>query len=81
NSGALPANTIVVITFDEAGTDATNGGGKIFGVFAGPRAKANYQSTTFYQMQDLLAMTCQGLRLAGCPGAGASAKNMAEMLR
>ncbi|MEO5936702.1 MAG: alkaline phosphatase family protein, partial [Terriglobales bacterium] len=39
NSGALPANTIVVITFDEAGTDATNGGGKIVGIFAGPRAK------------------------------------------
>ncbi len=81
NSAALPANTIVVVAFDEAGTDATNGGGKIVGIFAGPRAKAGYRSLTFYQMQDLLGMTCQGLRLSACPGAGAAARNMAEMLR
>lgn len=81
NSAALPANTILAIVFDEAAVDATNGGGKIVGIFAGPRVKANYRSTTFYQFQDVLGMFCQGLRLTLCPGAGASAKNMAEMLR
>jgi phosphatidylinositol-3-phosphatase len=81
NSAALPANTIVVIAFDEAEVDATNGGGRIVGIFAGPRAKPTFRSSTFYQMQDLLGMFCQGLRLTACPGAGGSARNMAEMLR
>lgn len=80
-SAALPANTIVVITFDEAVTDTTNGGGKIVTIFAGPRSKANYRSSTLYQHHNLLAMFCQGLRLSACPGVGASANNMAEMLR
>jgi phosphatidylinositol-3-phosphatase len=81
NSGALPSNTIVIITFDEAQTDGANGGGKIAAVFAGPRAKTTYQSTTFYQLQDLLGMFCSSLKLTACPGAGATAKNMAEMLK
>jgi phosphatidylinositol-3-phosphatase len=78
-SGSLPANTVVIITFDEAQTDNTNGGGKIAAVFTGPRAKSNFQSTSFYQMQDLLGMSCSRLRLQGCPGSGATAGNMAEM--
>lgn len=80
-SAALPANTVVVVTFDEAQTDSSNGGGRIAAVFAGPRAKAGYASTTFYQHQDLLGLFCSELKLQGCPGAAATAKNMAEMLR
>lgn len=81
NSAALPSNTVLTIVFDEAGTDNANGGGKIVGIFAGPRARPGFGSFTFYQMQDLLGMFCRGLALSGCPGEGASAKNMAEMLR
>lgn len=80
-SAALPANTFVIITFDEAQSDNTNGGGKIAAVFAGPRAKSGAQSATFYQMENLLGTFCSSLKLAGCPGAGAGARNMAEMLR
>lgn len=80
-SGALPANTVVIITFDEAQSDNTNGGGKVAAVFTGPHAKTGYQSSTFYQMENLLGTFCSSLKLQGCPGAGASARNMAEMLR
>jgi phosphatidylinositol-3-phosphatase len=80
-SPALPSNTIFILTFDEAGGDSTHGGSRIVTIFAGPRSKSNYRSTTFYQMQDLLATFCHGLRLTACPGAGASGKTMLEMLR
>jgi phosphatidylinositol-3-phosphatase len=81
NSTALPGNTLLAIVFDEAETDNSNGGGKIVGIFAGPRARPAFRSFTFYQLQDLLGMFCSRLALSGCPGEGASAKDMAEMLR
>jgi hypothetical protein len=43
-----------IVTFDEADTDNTNGGGKIYTVFAGQNVKMGFQSSTFYQSENLL---------------------------
>jgi phospholipase C len=45
---------LLIVTFDEADTDKTNGGGKIYTVFAGQNVKMGFQSSAFYQSQNLL---------------------------
>src|SRR5439155_347303 len=49
---------LLIIVFDEAGGDNTNGGGRIVWVAVSPKAKRAYQSTTLYQNQaeDFLAV-------------------------
>src|SRR5712691_11896808 len=69
---------ILVIVFDEAGSDNTNGGGKIAWVVVSPKAKTGFKSTTVYQHQSTLRMMAEALGLTSFPGAAATAPDMAE---
>jgi acid phosphatase len=78
-SPAFQQDGLLVIVFDEADdSDAANGGGKVTTVVISPKAKQNFQSTTFYQHQSTLRLTAEGLGLTTFPGAAATAPNMAE---
>jgi acid phosphatase len=81
NNSSLMANTIVIITFDEAASDATNGGGHIPVIIAGGPIKAGYQSTSTYQFQSLLRFSIQSLGLSSYPGAANVAAPMTEFLK
>ena len=69
---------LLIILFDEAGSDNTNGGGRIAWVVVSPRAKTGYQSTTLYQHQSTLRMILEALGLMQFPGAAATAPGMGE---
>jgi acid phosphatase len=45
---------LLIVTFDEAATDKSNGGGKIYTVLAGQNVKTGFQSSIFYQSENLL---------------------------
>src|SRR6266853_2268855 len=70
---------LLIIVFDESGSDHTNGGGRVEWMVAGPKVKPAYQSTTPYQHQSTLRMMLetQGIT-SGFAGAAASAPDMAE---
>lgn len=68
---------ILLITFDEAGSDNTNGGGQVVTLIISPMAKSGYQSTTLYQHESGLRLTCDILQIT-CPGAAANAPRMDE---
>ncbi len=75
-------NGVLIVTFDEADfADSTHGGGHIATVIAGPKAKAAFQSSTFYQHENLLRLTCDILNLQTCPGSGAGAASMTEFVQ
>ncbi len=69
---------LLIILFDEAGSDNTNGGGRIAWVVVSPRAKTGYQSTTLYQHQSTLRSMLEALGVTQLPGAAATAPGMAE---
>lgn len=81
NNSSVMANTVVIITFDEAATDATMGGGHIPVIIAGGPVKTNYQSSATYQFQSLLRFSLQSLGVTNYPGAAASAAPMTEFLK
>jgi len=71
-------NTLLIITFDEAGGgDNANGGGRVACVLAGGKVKRGFQSTTQYQHQSLLRLAAEALGVTP-PGAAASAPSMGE---
>jgi len=70
---------LLIIVFDESGSDNANGGGRVEWMVAGPKVKLAYQSTTAYQHQSTLRMILEALGItSGFAGAAASAPNMAE---
>jgi hypothetical protein len=69
---------LLVIVFDEAGVDATNGGGKVAWVVVGPKVKTQYRSTTKYAHQSTLRMIMEAMGITSFPGAAASAPQMDE---
>ena len=69
---------LLIIVFDEAGGDNTNGGGRIVWVAVSPKAKRAYQSTTLYQHPSTLRLILKGLGVSVFPGAAASAPDMSE---
>ena len=75
------SNTILAITFDEAATDSTNGGGRIPLILLGNGVKTNFQSTSTYQIPSLLRFTLDRLGGTTCPGESANAANMSEFLK
>jgi acid phosphatase len=77
-NSSFKTNGILVVTWDEAEDDATNGGGQVATLFLGPQVKVNFQSTATYQHQDLLRMMSSRLGLMSAPGAAASASTMSE---
>ncbi|PYP70258.1 MAG: hypothetical protein DMD36_07205 [Gemmatimonadetes bacterium] len=69
---------LLIITFDEAGSDNTNGGGKVEWVVVSPKAKRGYQSTTVYKHQSTLRLILKGLGVTVFPGDAARAPDMTE---
>lgn len=80
-NGSVMANTVVIITFDESATDATNGGGHIPVIVAGGPIKSGYQSTTTYQFQSLLRFSLSSLGPNNFPGLSSVAVDMNEFLK
>jgi len=70
-------NTLLIVTFDEAGGDDANGGGRVVCVLAGAKVKHGFQATTQYQHQSLLRLTAEALGVTP-PGAAAAAPQMGE---
>jgi phosphatidylinositol-3-phosphatase len=70
---------LLIIVFDESGSDNTNGGGRVEWMIAGPKVKPAYQSTTLYQHQSSLRMILETQGITSeFAGAAASAPDMAE---
>lgn len=69
---------MLIITFDEASGDNTNGGGRVVWTVISPKARTGYTSTTLYQHQSTLRLMAEALGLTSFPGDAASASNMAE---
>ena len=69
---------LLIITFDEAGSDNTNGGGRIAWVVVSPGAKTRYQSSTLYQHESTLRLILEALGITQFPGAAATAPAMGE---
>jgi acid phosphatase len=70
---------LLVVVFDEAGSDNTNGGGRVVCTLISPAfSKLGYQSTTIYQHEDLLRLVLEGLGVTVFPGASSNASNMKE---
>src|SRR5436309_4230209 len=77
-SATFQKDGLLVIVFDEAGSDDTRGGGRVACVLVGPKVKRGYQSSTVYQHESLLRLAAQALGLKTLPGAAASAPGMGE---
>jgi phosphatidylinositol-3-phosphatase len=78
SSPAFQKDGLLIIVFDEAGTDSSHGGGRVAVVIISPKAKAGYQSTTLYQHQSTLRLILKGLGITTFPGASAQAPDMSE---
>jgi hypothetical protein len=72
---------LLVITFDEAAGDKTNGGGKVLTLFLGPRVRMGFQSTTQYFHQSLLRTSLSALGVNSFPGLSATAPAMDEFFQ
>ena len=80
-SALFQRDGLLIITFDEAGSDNTGGGGRVACVVVSPKVKRGYQSTVTYQHESTLRLTAQALGLAAFPGAADSASDMAEFFQ
>ena len=69
---------LLIILFDEAGSDNTHGGGRIAWVVVSPRAKMGYQSTTLYQHESTLRLILETLGVTQFPGVAATTPGMGE---
>src|SRR5207249_2698565 len=64
-SATFQKDGLLVIVFDEAGSDDTRGGGRVACVLVGPKVKRGYQSSTVYQHESLLRLAAQARGRAG----------------
>jgi len=62
-SALFQRDGLLIITFDESGSDDTGGGGRVAWVVVSPRARRGYQSTATYQHENTLRLTAQALGL------------------
>jgi acid phosphatase len=68
---------ILIIVFDESfDTDTAHGGGHVAAVVIGPKVKADFESTTFYQHQNVLRTMLDALGVHTYPGHAAGAADM-----
>jgi phosphatidylinositol-3-phosphatase len=79
-NAAFQRDGLLVIVFDEAGSDNTNGGGQVPCVIVSPKAKRGYQGTGVYEHQSLLRLTAEALGVTP-PNAAASAPDMGEFFQ
>jgi len=69
---------LLLILFDEAKSDSTNGGGKVAWVAVSGKSKPGYRSMEFYQHESTLRLSLEALGITTLPGAAASAPAMNE---
>lgn len=77
-SAQFQRDGLLIIVFDESGSDNTHGGGRIAWVMVSPRAKRAYQSSTLYQHESTLRLTLSALGVTVFPNHAASAPSMSE---
>ena len=77
-SATFQRDGLLVIVFDEAGSDNTNGGGHVPCVIVSPKAKRGYEGVGVYEHQSLLRLTGEALGLRALPNAAATAPDMGE---
>ena len=77
-SAAFQHDGLLIIVFDEAGRDKTNGGGRVAWVAVSGKGKRAYQSTTLYQHQSTLRLSLNALGVTMFPNTAASAPDMDE---
>src|SRR5204863_7208764 len=80
-SATFQRDGLLVIVFDEAGSDNTDGGGRVPCVIVSPKAKRGYQGVGVYQHQSLLRLTGEALGLRTLPNAAATAPAMGEFFQ
>jgi hypothetical protein len=69
---------LLIILFDESGSDNTNGGGRVAAVLISPFSKHGFKSTTQYQHQSVVRLMLEGLGVTGVPAPASSAPKMWE---
>jgi acid phosphatase len=77
-SSTFQQDGVLIVTFDESGSDNTNGGGKVMWVVVSPQAKHGYVSTTLYQHPSTLRLILATLGVSTFPGAASNAPDMSE---
>ena len=77
-SAQFQKDGLLVIAFDESGSDNTNGGGRVVAVIISPFSKPGFKSTTLYQEESVLRLMLEGLGIKVLPGAAATAPKMWE---
>jgi len=77
-SATFQRDGLLVIVFDEAGSDNMNGGGRVACVIVSPKAKRGYQGAGVYEHQSLLRLSGEALGLTALPNAAATAPEMGE---
>jgi acid phosphatase len=77
-SPAFQQDGLLIVVFDEAGNDNTNGGGRVVWTALSPKMKPDYESTTLYQHESTLRLVLEALGVQALPGAAASAPGMTE---
>ena len=80
NSAAFQQDGILIIVFDEGfSTDTAHGGGHVAAVVIGPKVKAGFKSTSFYQHQNVLRTMLDALGVHTYPGNAGSTADMADL--
>jgi acid phosphatase len=70
---------LLIVVFDESGSDNTHGGGLVVAVVVSPAfSRLGCQSTSFYQHESTLRLMLEGLGIKSLPGAAATAPPMWE---
>src|SRR6266513_1265346 len=77
-SAQFQQDGLLIILFDEAGGDDTNGGGRIAWVAVGAHVKPGYQSTRLYQHASTLRLSLKALGVTAFPNGAATAPDMDE---
>jgi len=78
-NAAFQKDGLLIVVFDESGSDNTNGGGRVVSALISPAfSKLGYQSTIQYQHESVLRLMLEGLGVTALPGAASSAPTMWE---
>ena len=78
-NAAFQKDGLLIVVFDESGSDNTNGGGRVVSALISPAfSKLGYQSTLQYQHESVLRLMLEGLGVTALPGASSGAPTMSE---
>ncbi len=78
SSATFQKDGLLIILFDESGSDNSNGGGRVAAILISPFSKPAYKSTTFYQHQSVVRLMLEGLGITTVPAPAAAAPKMWE---